>query len=269
EKAPSDLIDQYLSNYNKAKRWTTIWVSILCLLACILIYLFIKNKELMEENAILRAQQAIQSADSATVVAEASLLNTTRTVEILKQQDSLKNYEIQKLNLYNKKIVSLQENQPVQNIDDSIKKIQAKMALVQNNVTNKIPVKPNAAPDASGVGNSSIRKNILVYIQYMPEFNTQKEKVISALGSYRLQTPEAIESISFNSVIKYFNESDKATAFEIAKLVSSAIGSSVDARLINLKAPSRQIEVWLGRYKIENIDVLKRKVNKINNYNKN
>lgn len=262
--SPSDLLDQYVKNTNQAKKWTFLWVSIFCLLAVALVSLFIKNKNLMEENAILKAQRAIQSADSARFAAEASLLNTTLTVEKLKTEDSINYFEIEKLKLSNKKLVTLQENKPVGTIDDSLRKIQRRISTMKNIQAASAPIDNSQIRIGSLAATNDEKKSVLVYVQYMPKFEEQVKKVMGALKAYGLQKPEKIERISFNSMVKYFNESDRKNAIEIATIASNAINQRVEAKFIKLRVPSKQIELWLGTYKPKSLTDLKLRVNSLN-----
>ena len=266
EKAPSDIIDQYIENHNKAKRWTLLWVLIFCLLATGLIILFVKNKKLIEENAFLKAQQAIQSADSAKQAVEVSLENTTTTVEKLQHENDLNALEIERLSLHNRKLISLQTNQPVQQIDDSLRKIQAKVIATQKYIPVKPVTKgitaPPARPDNSKAPQgANVAQSPIVYIQYMPGFSSYKDKVSAALKNYTIRPPELIERITFNSTVKYFNESDEKAANHIAQIVSSISGSPVQAKFTKLKVPAGQIEVWLGQYKAADISEIRKKIN--------
>lgn len=269
EKTPSDIIDQYIENHNKAKRWTLFWVLIFCLLATGLIILSVKNKELIEENALLKAQQDIQSADSAKQAVEISLENTTATVEKLQQENDLNTLEIERLSLHNRKLISIQNNQPVQQIDDSLKKIQAKVIATKKYTPVKPVTKIIAAPAATAAPadnstaaqSADVSASSIVYIQYMPGFSNYKDKVSAALKSYTVRAPELIERITFNSTVKYFNESDEKAASHIAQVVSSILGSTVQAKFTRLKVPAGQIEVWLGQYKAADISEIRKKIN--------
>lgn len=258
---PSELIDSYIANHNKAKKWTFLWVLVFCLLAAALLILFINNKRLAEENAFLKARQAIQSADSAKQAVEESLKNTTRTVEMLQREDTLNTLEIERLSLSNRKLIGIQQNQPVHHIDDSLKKIQAKVIATKKYIAAKpVPESAGALP-AAPVDKANASTRAIVYIQYMPGFSSQKDKVSTALKGYKVQAPELIERITFNSTIKYFNEGDEKTAREIAQIVSNAINSPVQAKFIKLKVPAGQIEVWLGQYKTADLSEIRKKIN--------
>lgn len=266
EKTPSDIIDQYIENHNKAKKWTLLWVLIFCLLATGLIFLSVKNKELIEENALLKAQQEIQSADSAKQAVEISLENTTATVEKLQQENDLSALEIERLSLHNRKLINLQQNQPVQQIDDSLKKVQAKVIATQKYIPVKPVTKSITAPAApadnsTAAPSADASQSSIVYIQYMPGFSGYKDKVSAALKSYTVRAPELIERITFNSTVKYFNESDEKAASHIAQVVSSILGSPVQAKFTRLKVPAGQIEVWLGQYKAADISEIRKKIN--------
>ena len=249
----SDIIDTYIDNYHKGKRWNFLWIVVFCIMAAGLVYFAAKNKKLADENKLLKA---FITADSAWKATEASLHNSAKTIEQLKYDYNLTTLRNDKLILENTKASNEAQNKPTAWIDTAIKSLNKKVTAMK-----KMGADASTTGTPSSTWPTATTKQSIIYIQYMPGFEKEKDEIISSLqGKYNVQKPELIESISFNPQVKYFNKEDAAVANEIAQKVSQATLQNITTQLVPLKVSSGQIEIWMGKYKRPSMEQINKRL---------
>lgn len=226
--APSDydLLQKFVKNEQRSKTWTLVSVIGFCCFAFAALYMADKLNQANQTIAIKDQdlQQALAKADSLNNSLkgnEVSLENIHNTVDQMKREkDSL----ISLLKLVSKPNPSAAEKTIVQN--------KVLTSIWQNNITPKYTI----------------------YIQYMPGYEAESKAVRNLLQrSYSVPGIEGITKINFASSIKYFNDSDKGTAAEIAAAINRSIDrfktDPIKIVKTSMNVSKGQLEIWLGEYK--------------------
>lgn len=87
-----------------------------------------------------------------------------------------------------------------------------------------------------------------VYIQYAPDMQAQQQQLREVLAKdYKVPPAERITDISFGPTIRYFHPEDAAAAGQLADIAGKSCGLRFDPKLIPIKAPPGQLEVWIGK----------------------
>jgi hypothetical protein len=99
-----------------------------------------------------------------------------------------------------------------------------------------------------------------VYIQYADGYKEQAGKFRSWWQKeYICPTPEYIANRSFNTSVNYFYDEDEAEARKLAKLVEQKMDLPVRVSFLKMKAPKKQLELWLGKYEPKTTEQIIRK----------
>jgi hypothetical protein len=133
-------------------------------------------------------------------------------------------------------------------------------ALEQNRVSLTLEkaveaLRPNHDAAAVSAPRYSLRSNLqrrVVYIQYKASYRDVDaliEKQLAGMG-YHVPASQRIDRINYASSVRYFHDSDREQAEQIASLVNQTLSQSGKGVAVlsknELKAPAGQFEIWLG-----------------------
>jgi len=263
-----DMIDQFIANERKSKIWTIINIGFFCLMGILVFWL---AWSLNKTNAKYK----------------------NINIQLGKTQDSLK-YALTQLDAYNTTLKqdSFSLSTRAGNYDSLKKVLDTVVLLYKESQANSID-KLTATADghinfsdspgeSNNKGTSYIKpsqniKNIIVdpvkiishqkpaytiYMHCMPGY----ERITSALSKqlvdkkYIIPGQEVIKGITFNPVVKYFNDDDAEEAKKIAALINSSgdffSGTPAKVLKLDLKSPENQLEIWIGKFQQKDIHQL-------------
>ena len=221
-----ELLDRFMANEKKSKLWTVINISIFCLLG---LSIFFLAYELKKSNAEL--DKALAQLDKNNASLQQDSISLTKTVTKTEG-----NYDSLKKVLDTVLMVLKNKNLPVS-------------SNIKNVITHERPAE-NRDPVYT------------VFMQCMPGFERLMPPLVKDLKAKKYKVPkwEVVEQIAFDPAIKYFYEEDAGEAKKIAALIngSDAFFRKNPARVqkLNLKAPKRQIEIWVGEYQRKDLQQL-------------
>lgn len=240
-----EIIDKFIENEHKSRLWTILSVSLFLLMAVLVLFLTRRlNKTASDRD------KAYTQVDSLNSVLKANdTLLKKYNAEWERKCDSLQKALQLTTELFNKSQTQIYQDDTVAaranlvNITNQLfpHKDSKEMELIRNAV-----IQPQLLQKQKG--------DFLLFVQFMPEYGDQAAKTISLFKSkgYRLQPSQPIKNLSFNSVVKYFSDDDKADALKILSLVNNSdpFFSSHPATLekLDIKSPYHQVEVWVGKY---------------------
>lgn len=255
------LLDQYIGYEKRSRRWTVISVIVFCVLGCAV---FILSYSLNSSNAKYKAQSeklAKANADLAELYRQADIEATKDSASLardnenddslMKENESLKILLKGTLTEHTGYELEAMQHRILSKYRDSFpgKKIEDVRKIFQSVLTTKVSV-----PEKEN--------EIRIYLEFMPEYKEQMEKVNAALKAkkYKVADSELIPRISFDPVVRYFHAADKTTAEDIVDHLNKLNGVKLQKKfrtqsMEHLKAPLHQLEVWIGEYrKKEEID---------------
>lgn len=88
-----------------------------------------------------------------------------------------------------------------------------------------------------------------VFIQYsdgMDQKQDQLNKALKELGIYKVPSSEWMRKQKFSSSVRYFDKADSLQAVQLADDARKSCGVIFPVQYTAIKAPSKQLEVWIG-----------------------
>lgn len=248
-----DLLQRFIDNEKKAKTWTLMSVTLFCLLAFGVVYLAWKLKS--AETTITSQESKIRQLNESLTIAlaQADSANDALSSRNLKLETNNVNYDsLQEIT--NTLLIGLAEikkenpTEPVMNVDtmaiDKTTQQKIEKLLTAVNI-KKIQEKEN---------------KYTIYIQYADGYEEQATKLRNWWQKeYICPKPEFIAKRSFNSAVNYFYDEDEAEARKLAKLVEQKMDLPVRVSFLKMKAPKKQLELWLGKYEPKTTEQIIRK----------
>lgn len=237
-----DLLQKFIDNERKAKTLTIISVSLFCLLAFGLIYFAWKLKS--AETTISVQAKKIQELNEALTIA---LTGADSSIDVLSSenknlQNRNNNYDSLQ-NITNSLLINLAElkkEKPAENV------ISKDTALIDK--TTQAKIEKLILP--ANIEKIQEKENkYTVYIQFANDYKEQTIKLHKWLQKdYICPQPELITNRQFAATVNYFYQEDEVEAKKIAKLTEEKIGLPVKLNMLKLKAPKKQLELWIGKY---------------------
>jgi FtsZ-binding cell division protein ZapB len=246
-----DLLQRFIDNEKKAKAWTLMSVTLFCLLAFGVIYLAWKLKT--AQTTISSQQKKIEELNDALTVALASAdsANDALTSRNLKLENNNNNYDSLQ-NITNSLLISLAEikkENPTENV------ITTNTAVIDKPTQEKIE---QLIVPANIEKIQENENKYTVYIQYADGYEEQATKLRNWWQKeYICPKPELITNRSFNASVNYFYPEDEAS--KLAKLVEQKLDLPVKASFFKMKAPRKQLELWLGKYQAKTTEQIFKK----------
>lgn len=237
-----DLLQKFIDNEKKAKTWTLMSVTLFCLLAFGVIYMAWKlktaettissqAKQIKELNVALEA--ALASADSS---------NDVLASENKKLEGGNANYDSLQ-NITNSLLINLAElkkSKPAENV------------VSQNTAVIDKPTQAKIEKLILPANIEKIQEKESKYTVYIQFANGYKEQAIKLQqwwqNKYICPQPELITNRSFAATVNYFYPEDEAEAKKIARVTEERIGLPVKVTALKMKAPKKQLELWIGKY---------------------
>ena len=237
-----DLLQRFIENEKKAKTWTLMSVTLFCLLAFGLVYLAWKLKS--AETTISGQETEIQELNKKLTIAleSSESENDSLSVRNIKLENNNNNYDSLQ-DITNTLLIGLAEikkenpTEPVMSVDTLAidKTTQQKIEKLLTTVNIK-KIQEN-------------ENKYTIYIQYADGYGEQATKLRNWWQKeYICPKPELIAKRSFNTSVNYFYDEDEAEAKKLAKLVEQKMDLPVKVSLLKMKAPKKQLELWLGKY---------------------
>jgi hypothetical protein len=248
-----DLLQKFIDNEKKAKTWTLMSVTLFCLLAFGVIYLAwslksaqtkisAQEKEIQELNIALT--KALESSESA---------NDSLSVRNMKLETNNNNYDSLQ-NITNSLLISLAE----------IKKEKPTENVI--NVNTTVIDKPTQEKIEQLIIPANIEKiqekenKYTVYIQFADGYDEPAAKLRNWWQKeYICPQPEHIKNRSFEASVNYFYEEDEAEARKLAKFVERKMDMPLKVNFLKMKAPKKQLELWLGKYQAKTTEQIFKK----------
>lgn len=237
-----DLLQKFIDNERKAKTLTIISVTLFCLLAFGLIYFAWKLKS--AETTISLQAKKIQELNEALTIA---LAGADSAIDVLASENKNlenKNNNYDSLqNITNSLLINLAElkkEKPAENV------ISKDTALIDKTTQAKIE---KLISPANIEKIQEKESKYTIYIQFADAYKEQTIKLQKWLQKdYICPQPELITNRQFAAAVNYFYPEDEAEARKIAKLTEDKIGLPVKVNLLKMKAPKKQLELWVGKY---------------------
>lgn len=237
-----DLLQRFIDNEKKAKKFTTIVVALFCLLAFGVVMLAIKLSNAKTTIASQQTQieklndsltKAIQIADSINDV----LVNRNNSL-----QNNSYNYDSLQ-NITNSLLISLADLKEKTSVDTGI--MVATIDKQREEVIKKLITPANIRKIRAD------EKKYTVYVQYLEGYKNDALKLQKWWqDEYICPQPELITNRSVAPTVNYFYAEDAGEAKKVADFVKQK--TKLNVKLNNfsrLNAPKKQLEVWLGEYK--------------------
>ncbi len=240
-----EIIDKFIENEHKSRLWTILSVSLFLLMAVLVLFLTRRLNKTESDR-----DKAYTQVDSLNSILKANdTLLKKYNAEWERKCDSLQKALNLMAELFNKS-----QEQYYHNDSTAAKAnlVQISTQLFPHKDLKEMEIIRNAVLRPKAVQNT--KGDFLLFVQFMPEYGDQAAKTISLFRSkgYRLQPSQPIRNLSFNSVVKYFSDDDKADALKILSLINNSdpFFSSHPATLekLDIKSPYQQVEVWIGKY---------------------
>ena len=234
-----DVFESLLDNNRRARKWTTIWITVLCILSGIVITLAITNARQKKTIADLNL-----NADYKSKVIDS--LKGLIQKEVDRKVDSLSNYittigeNIQKI-----------ENDPVASISEKAQQ-KEKLQDVSNSIRNLNNSVQQIKTDFS-------KNRLRFFIQYNDANNskqvTEVANYLRKNGEYFIAPPELLER-PFSNLIKVYNYEDKDQVMKFREIIAGILRLPADQVPVKYLDDSKQgqksmIEVWIGNPNIK------------------
>jgi tyrosyl-tRNA synthetase len=230
-----DLLQKFIDNEKNAKTWTLISVTLFCLLAFGLIFLAWKLKT--AKTTISSQEKVINE-----LLIKSDSLNDILSAQNNNWEKNYANYDSLQ-NITNSLLINLAElkkEKPDENV------ISQNSALIDKPTQEKIE-KLILPSNIEKIQDKESRYT--VYIQFAEGYKEQAIKLQrSWQKEYICPQPELITNRSFASTVNYFYPEDEEEARKLAKFTEVKINSPVRVNALKMKAPKKQLELWLGKY---------------------
>ena len=217
-----ELIDKFIENEHKSKRFTILSVGLFMLMALLVLFFAFKlnstNKRLGLTEAQLKIANDSLFAMNNQLMADTSSKDRTSR-EYAHQYDSLKEAFEMLAQLFNKSQAD-QFNNDTAAAKEQLNKISNELFNTRSkksvDLIKDVVLRPQ---DLKKVNNDP-----LVFIQYMPDFVNKVGRLVEVLQKYgfKVQPQQQITDFTFNPEVKYFYPEDEDKAKEILKLVNNS-----------------------------------------------
>ena len=202
-----EMLDQFISNEKKSKRFTIISISVLCLLGILVFFFAYKLNEInIKHNRELKSKNDSLNVANATLD---SLRNSLSQVNLSLERnsnnyDSLKNAFDTLAFLFNNSNSNINSN----NLSQKSLKLDELSKITFNN--QNIILSDTLKKSILKTHDPEMKVNIAykIYVQCMPEYIGVTSGVAKMLKEKKYTVPgiETIDNITFNSVVKYFHD---------------------------------------------------------------
>ena len=247
-----ELIDKFIENEHKSKRFTILSVGLFMLMALLVLFFAFKLNSTTKKLGLTEAQLKIANdslfAMNNQLMADTSSKDRTSR-EYAHQYDSLKEAFEMLAQLFNKSQAD-QFNNDTAAAKEQLNKISNELFNTRSkksvDLIKDVVLRPQ---DLKKVNNDP-----LVFIQYMPDFVNKVGRLVPVLQKYgfKVQPQQQITDFTFNPEVKYFYPEDSDKAKEILKLVNNSNPFFQDHPAVltplKTKTPYHQVEVWIGQY---------------------
>lgn len=234
DNANYDMLDTMIANSKKAKSWTAFWISILCVLGAVVIWMAYtvveKNKIIAQTNTDLVTKSRI--IDSLT-----ENCNDAKS-EIINEYDSVIVQTQQALNIVNAK--GSHRNTSKWTIDEKKKLEEANISLTR------------IKADINTVKAQIKKESTRIFLQYNNAENADKTNKLAAYikrkSDYVVAPPEYVNQ-PFSTLIKFYNYRNSDEERTLIKLISSLF--KIDPKSIRVtyqKNPDikNTVEIWIN-----------------------
>ena len=249
-----ELLDQFIANEKKSRRFTIISISVFCLLGLLIFFFAYRwNEKTKEFNTKLQSKNDSLKFVNSTLD---SLRNSLAQVNVSLERNSY-NYDSLK-NAFDTLALLFKNSQPEitgsgWNVGNQ--KLDQLSKVVYNN--QKLNLSDTFKRSILTTNNPGVKVEpaYKIYIQSMPDFNDLSEVVGKLLKRNKYLVPgiETIEKISFNPQVRYFHDEDLDEAKKIASLInrSDPYFKDFPIKILkpDIKSPLHQFEIWIGQYK--------------------
>jgi hypothetical protein len=258
-----EIIDRLLANERKLKKWTIYGVLIFCVIGIVIVVLSYKlnqsnakfkvqNIELEKTQEKLRLALAELDAYTTKLQIDSATLSGS-LVSKTEKYDSVKHVLDTVVNLFNKSQESYISGTSAAVAADRIESISREVYPTQglSDDIKKLIINPERMQAIQQ------RSRYTVSVYYMPEFKETAALLAKLLqeNNFDVKTQESAAGMTFNPVVKYFNEPDLRQAERLMDLVRGLQlknAFTIERQDLNIGS-DRQLEVWIGEYRPKDI----------------
>jgi hypothetical protein len=234
-----DMFDKLIANNRKAQSWTVFWVTALCLLAGVVLWMAWdiaqKKKIITEKDLVIQTQEEYLEAKNFLIDSLITNCNAGKK-EIREKYDSVLTKTENVL-----KAIETAANDPA---------VSAKIPETQQVKLNE--VKTNIERIKENMKNNTVKMKTRLFIQYNDkEKYRQVEEFSAALknnDNYFIAPAEFIDN-SFSTVIKFYNYQDDKAEKYLKEMVGKIFRiNPADIAVSNETNPKvkQTVEVWIG-----------------------
>lgn len=237
-----DMFDKLIANNKKAQSWTIFWVTALCILAGVVLWMAFtiseKNKTISDQKLSIQTQSEFLETKSRLIDSLIANCNIAKS-EIVKTYDSaIIRTENALQTIVNTNVAAGMPEEITQIQQNEIKKVNREIQYVKTNI-EKIKV--------------NIRKPVTrLFIQYNDKENSRQiEQLLGNLkvkSNYYLAPPEYIDN-SFPTVIKFYNYKNEEEERYLTAVVARQFklnAADIDVTYETNTKIKSTIEIWIG-----------------------
>ena len=237
-----DMFDKLIANNKKAQSWTIFWVTALCILAGVVLWMAFtiseKNKTISDQKLSIQTQSEFLETKSRLIDSLIANCNIAKG-EIVKTYDSaIIRTENALQTIVNTNVAAGMPEEITQIQQNEIKKVNREIQYVKTNI-EKIKV--------------NIRKPVTrLFIQYNDKENSRQiEQLLGNLkvkSNYYLAPPEYIDN-SFPTVIKFYNYKNEEEERYLTAVVARQFkinAADIDVTYETNTKIKSTIEIWIG-----------------------
>ena len=237
-----DMFDKLIANNKKAQSWTIFWVTALCILAGVVLWMAFtiseKNKTISDQKLSIQTQSEFLETKSRLIDSLIANCNIAKS-EIVKTYDSaIIRTENALQTIVNTNVAAGMPDEITQIQQNEIKKVNREIQYVKTNI-EKIKV--------------NIRKPVTrLFIQYNDKENSRQiEQLLGNLkvkSNYYLAPPEYIDN-SFPTVIKFYNYKNEEEERYLTAVVARQFkinAADIDVTYETNTKIKSTIEIWIG-----------------------
>lgn len=237
-----DMFDKLIANNKKAQSWTIFWVTALCILAGVVLWMAFtiseKNKTISDQKLSIQTQSEFLETKSRLIDSLIANCNIAKS-EIVKTYDSaIIRTENALQTIVNTNVAAGMPEEITQIQQNEIKKVNREIQYVKTNI-EKIKV--------------NIRKPVTrLFIQYNDKENSRQiEQLLGNLkvkSNYYLAPPEYIDN-SFPTVIKFYNYKNEEEERYLTAVVARQFklnSADIDVTYETNTKIKSTIEIWIG-----------------------
>lgn len=237
-KKDTDLLEYFIANEKKQKKITTITALLFSVFSLAIILLGV---------VAYKQKVAIETKNKNIFSLNDSLVRVSKQLDSLNRLLNIKNINLnqEKITLNRTAVIYEQKNKEINN---ELQKIAASDSLAVVNTHNHVPKSATQYKAIKELLVKNQKTNYTIYIQHIQTKKSEAEQLKNTLSNAKFIIPKLqnMKGLKFKSSIRYFYDTDKEKAYELAEIIKEATGQEFAVQYLKLKSPKNQLEVWVG-----------------------